>query len=215
MVAEMIDYQAIRERITLEEASRWLGFTPQSGFIDCPFHKEKTPSLKLYENRFHCFGCGASGDVTDFAAEVLGIPMAEAAQKLMTAFYVPETVRTLRLPNSDNQTRKAQLLGAWKVAAYDELCESTRVCLMGMNSTDPEAQELGSRQLKRAELIAEEFLEKSAAELFERYSSGTGKEEMDAVIRIGRRYKELSGLCNGNQLAELEKYIIGIMAGNR
>ncbi len=211
----MIDYQEIKERITLEEAARWLGFTPQSGFIACPFHQEKTPSLRLYEKRFYCFGCSASGDVLDFTAEVLRITTVEAAQKLMTAFYVPESVRELRLSNSDDKTRKAKLLGAWKVSAYDELCDTTRVCLMGINSTDPECQELGSRQLKRAEVIADEFLEKSAAELFERYSSGIGKEEMDAVIRIGRRYKELSGLCNGNQLAELEKYIIGLMAGNR
>jgi len=211
----MIDFGEIKERIPLEDAARWLGFTPQGGFITCPFHQEKTPSLKLYENRFHCFGCGTSGDVTDFAAQVLGLPTAEAAQKLMAAFFVPEAVRELRLPYSDDRARKAKLLGCWKVSAYDELCESTRVCLKGMNSADLKLQELGQRQLKRAELIADEFLEKSAAELFERYSSGTGKEEMDAVIRIGRRQKELSGLCNGNQIFELEQYIIGIMAGNR
>jgi len=145
----MIDFKEIQERITLEDAARWLGFTPQGGFITCPFHQEKTPSLRIFEKRFYCFGCGASGDVTDFAAQVLGITTVEAAQKLMTAFNVPEAVRELRLPNSDDQTRKAQLLGAWKVAAYDELCESTRVCLMGMNSTDRECQELGRKQLKR------------------------------------------------------------------
>ena len=132
----MIDFQEIKERITLKEAARWLGFTLQGGFIDCPFHKEKTPSLRLYENRFHCFGCGASGDVIDFTAQVLGISTVEAAQKLMAVFFVPEAVRELRLSNSDDQTRKAKLLVAWKVSAYDELCESTRVCLKGMNSTD-------------------------------------------------------------------------------
>ena len=33
----------------------------------CPFHNDKTPSMKL-DRRYHCFGCGADGDVIDFTA---------------------------------------------------------------------------------------------------------------------------------------------------
>jgi DNA primase len=33
----------------------------------CPFHNEKTPSFKVYEDsHYHCYGCGASGDVLNF-----------------------------------------------------------------------------------------------------------------------------------------------------
>lgn len=36
-------------------------------FCCCPFHKEKTPSMKIYKtNTFYCFGCGKSGDVFKF-----------------------------------------------------------------------------------------------------------------------------------------------------
>ena len=38
----------------------------RNGFACCPFHKEKTPSMKIYKDSFHCFGCGASGDVFSF-----------------------------------------------------------------------------------------------------------------------------------------------------
>lgn len=40
----------------------------------CPFHHDKNPSLTFYTdtNRFHCFGCQASGDAIDFARKVLG-----------------------------------------------------------------------------------------------------------------------------------------------
>ena len=37
----------------------------------CPFHKEKTPSFNVIEDKqfFHCFGCGKSGDVYKFFRE--------------------------------------------------------------------------------------------------------------------------------------------------
>ncbi len=44
----------------------------------CPFHNDKTPSLKL-DRRYHCFGCGADGDVIDFAAALYGLGKKEAA----------------------------------------------------------------------------------------------------------------------------------------
>lgn len=38
----------------------------RAGFICCPFHKEKTASMKIYQDSYYCFGCGAHGDVFDF-----------------------------------------------------------------------------------------------------------------------------------------------------
>lgn len=38
----------------------------RAGFICCPFHSEKTPSMKIYANSFYCFGCGKHGDIFDF-----------------------------------------------------------------------------------------------------------------------------------------------------
>ncbi len=54
----------------------------------CPFHKEKTPSFSVHATRqfFHCFGCGASGDVFTFVQKMENITFPEAvraiAQKL-------------------------------------------------------------------------------------------------------------------------------------
>ena len=38
----------------------------RSGFICCPFHKEKTASMKIYQDSYYCFGCGAHGDIFGF-----------------------------------------------------------------------------------------------------------------------------------------------------
>ncbi len=50
----------------------------------CPFHKEKTPSFHVNEERgfYHCFGCSASGDVFKFVTETEGLSFVEAVRRL-------------------------------------------------------------------------------------------------------------------------------------
>jgi len=50
----------------------------------CPFHNEKTPSFTINEAKgfYHCFGCGAHGDIIRFEMEANGLPFMDALQKL-------------------------------------------------------------------------------------------------------------------------------------
>lgn len=50
----------------------------------CPFHNEKTPSFTVNESKgfYHCFGCGAHGDIVRFEMEANGLPFMDAVQKL-------------------------------------------------------------------------------------------------------------------------------------
>lgn len=50
----------------------------------CPFHNEKTPSFTVNESKgfYHCFGCGAHGDIIKFEMEANGLPFIDALQKL-------------------------------------------------------------------------------------------------------------------------------------
>lgn len=50
----------------------------RSGFICCPFHKEKTASMKIYPKDFYCFGCGINGDVFTFVMLMDGLSFKEA-----------------------------------------------------------------------------------------------------------------------------------------
>ena len=52
----------------------------------CPFHDDKNPSLRLNEEYFYCFGCGATGDVIDFTARLYNLSPKEAAEKLAQDF---------------------------------------------------------------------------------------------------------------------------------
>jgi DNA primase len=48
----------------------------------CPFHNEKTPSFYVYDDHFHCFGCGAHGDAIGFAMRAEGGSFPEVVERL-------------------------------------------------------------------------------------------------------------------------------------
>ena len=59
----MEDVAAIKAAVCLRDLFEREGHHINGqGFCLCPFHEERTPSCKVDESRFHCFGCGADGD---------------------------------------------------------------------------------------------------------------------------------------------------------
>ena len=58
----------------------------RNGMACCPFHDDKNPSMKLNEDYFYCFGCGATGDVIDLTARFYNLSPKEAAEKLAQDF---------------------------------------------------------------------------------------------------------------------------------
>ena len=64
----------------------------RAGFIRCPFHKEKTASMKIYKDSYYCFGCGASGDIFDFVCRMDNLAF-RAAFLSMGGTYEKETFR--------------------------------------------------------------------------------------------------------------------------
>ena len=86
----MIDLaDQIKNLVTIQEVAERYGFHPnRSGYICCPFHNEKTASLKLYDGQrgFHCFGCGAGGTVIDFVMKLFDIPFRQAILRINADF---------------------------------------------------------------------------------------------------------------------------------
>ena len=81
-------FQALKDSITcLDVAERYGLEVNASGMTRCPFHDDHTPSLKLSKG-FHCFGCGAEGDVITFASKLFGISVGDAAVKLSADFGI-------------------------------------------------------------------------------------------------------------------------------
>ena len=82
-------FEAVKAAVTPRMAAEWYGLPIQQGsMVCCPFHADRTPSMKLNEDYFYCFGCGATGDVIDLAARLFDLSKYEAVQKLAADFGI-------------------------------------------------------------------------------------------------------------------------------
>lgn len=73
----------IKQSVSMLEVVEQYGYHPnRAGFISCPFHKEKTASMKVYKDSVYCFGCGRSGDIFTFVQQMEGCSFKEAYLKL-------------------------------------------------------------------------------------------------------------------------------------
>ena len=80
-------FETVKRSVTVQQAAQMYGIeVNRSGMACCPFHDDKNPSMKLNEEYFYCFGCGATGDVIDFTARLYNLSPKEAAEKLAQDF---------------------------------------------------------------------------------------------------------------------------------
>ena len=94
-----IDFDAVRARHRLAEVARRTGLAVhQDGgdtMVCCPMptHDDRTPSMMLHlsTDRFHCFGCGASGDVIQWVRSIYEVRVAEAIRMLEHPGPLPPT----------------------------------------------------------------------------------------------------------------------------
>lgn len=83
----------------------------------CPFHNEKTPSFTVNEEKgfYHCFGCGANGDLIEFVKQTEGVEFPEAVERLATLAGIAVPVQ--RPEERERQQRSATLHDAMELAA--------------------------------------------------------------------------------------------------
>jgi DNA primase len=107
--------QVVGERVKLERAGRSF-----KGL--CPFHKEKSPSFHVNEekNFYHCFGCHASGDCIRFVQETDGLSFTEAIRELASrlGIAISETRSDVdRRQENEAERRQKELYAVNEAAA--------------------------------------------------------------------------------------------------
>jgi DNA primase len=99
--------QVIGDHTALKKAGRsWKGL--------CPFHNERTPSFTVDRDKglYHCFGCGAGGDVIRFVREMDRLDFPEAVEVLASRFGVTIPRRQRRGPREDRRDKLFEVLAA-------------------------------------------------------------------------------------------------------
>ena len=99
--------QVIGEHTKLKKAGRsWKGL--------CPFHSERTASFTVDRDKglYHCFGCGAGGDVIHFVRQIDRLDFPEAVESLAARFGVKIPMRASRGPRDDRREKLLEALAA-------------------------------------------------------------------------------------------------------
>lgn len=92
-------FEAVKAAVPMRAAAERFGLEVNyAGMVRCPFHEDHTPSMKLYDDHFYCFGCGRHGDVVDLTAELFCIPPYDAACKLADDFGMDASAAVVRQP---------------------------------------------------------------------------------------------------------------------
>ncbi len=85
----MTIYEAVKNTVPVPDAAVQYGMeVSRNGMTLCPFHDDRNPSMKLNDDYYYCFGCGADGDVIDLTAALCGLNKYDAARKLAQDFGV-------------------------------------------------------------------------------------------------------------------------------
>ena len=113
-------FEVVKQSVTVREAAELYGIAVgRGGMACCPFHDDRHPSMKV-DTRFHCFGCGADGDVIDFTARLYDLSPKEAAEKLAQDFGLSydnkaPPRRSYVRQKSEAQVRKEKREHGWRV----------------------------------------------------------------------------------------------------
>lgn len=125
----------IRETVTMNDICRKYGLTMnRAGFTSCPFHQEKTASLKIFPDKrgWYCFGCGQGGSVIDFVEKFFNVNFKEAVKIInrdfnlgltvskKTSYREREIVRR-KISEAERLRREAAELRKAQQAEYDNL----------------------------------------------------------------------------------------------
>lgn len=184
-------FQAVRERITAQEAAQHYGLeVNRAGFCCCPFHGEKTPSMKIFpdDQGFYCFGCHKGGSVIDLVAELLGLDPLGAVRQLNDDFrlgldldHKPDKKALQEAERRKETAATYERFQQWRQGFLNALNACIRTANRALNAGEPltDAQAIAIREHDRLEQTSDTL------------AGGTMEEQME----IFRQRNEVRKIC--------------------
>lgn len=189
----MTIFDEVKELVDVPTAARSYGVEVHRGNMAlCPFHRERNPSCKLYEDHYYCYGCQAHGDVIRLVQELFGLKPIEAVKQINSDFALSldvdkppdmEKVNRRRREIAGRKAEKARIEHMYDVLLrYFTLLDKYKIRYAPKNPDD----ETDKRFVYALQNIsyAEYMLE-----AFNRYDKEQQKEIKLEVDRIEREYK--------------------------
>ncbi len=175
VLADIRDRASIVEIVSASVTLRKVG---QNHVGLCPFHAEKTPSFSVNDDRgmFHCFGCGAGGNVFSFITKMENLPFPEVVERLAERYGV---TLPARVEDPERERRDAQFALNDKAARFFE-----RHLWEGAEA-EPARRYLSERGISRAtaEQYAIGYAPGGGNVLVRRLREG--RHELDEAARLG------------------------------
>ena len=111
---------------TREAAERYGVEVNRHGKALCPFHNDRHPSMVVYDDHYHCFACGEHGDVIDLVANLYGMPVLDAVNKLAYDFGISQD----KPPTKEMQEKMNRKSEAQQLRENEKLCFSALLAYM-------------------------------------------------------------------------------------
>lgn len=126
-------FNEVKDLVTPRGVAEYYGLKVRpNGMACCPFHNDKTPSIKFNKDYYYCFGCGAKGDAIGYVAEMYGLSQYDAALKLINDMNLPVDIKggrtTLtsgdrhRIQRKKNLIRIQDIFKDWCFSSVNSLC---------------------------------------------------------------------------------------------
>ena len=130
--------EAVSEAVTARQAGELYGLKfDRRGKAVCPWHSDKHPSLSFKGKKCKCFSCNAGGDAVDLTAQIFGISLLEAAEKLQKDFGVGVPVDRADYGELRAKREAADREKAAAQKRYGDLCDIERQCGEALQGFDP------------------------------------------------------------------------------
>lgn len=127
-------FDEVNDLVTPRGVAEYYGLKVRpNGMACCPFHNDKTPSMKFNKTYYYCFGCGAKGDAINYVAELYGISQYDVALKLINDMGLQVNIHTeknrftpsarRRVVEKKNLIRIQDIFINWCFSSANSLCK--------------------------------------------------------------------------------------------
>lgn len=118
---------SILELLSMKDIVDKYGFKVKNKMICCPFHNDKTASMRIYDKTFYCFGCNKTGDLIQFVEYLFNLSFIDAMKKINIDFNLgldlDKRIDMNKIRKIQEEKYKKQIEEYTKNIAFQKKCD--------------------------------------------------------------------------------------------